>query len=97
MNDTAEFTYLDLAASDKDLVAYHELKIQGYTSRDSETRDNLLANYDHETLIAEIAHDYSISREDAMAAEVICIAGIYLSLNEYAYGQAWLLRSLRCW
>jgi hypothetical protein len=85
---STEFSYLDLAATDQDLVAYHELKIRGYTSRDRETRDNLLADYDRTTLLAEIAREYLISNEDVIVAEAICITGIYLKLNEHIRGQA---------
>lgn len=84
-----DISMLDLVATDRDLVGYHEVQIQGDTKdpQISLSREDALFDYDHEQLVNELMRDYKVTRDEVFEAEQICIRQINERLR-YLNGQA---------
>lgn len=74
--ETPRDLQIGLAASDPDLVAFYELKVQGFTEAVSDNRADALEEMPVQTLRAEIQRDYGLDEAGLREAETICFKGI---------------------
>lgn len=69
-------SWIGLAAADPDLVAFYELRMNGFTATVPLDRAELLENYDPNQLHAEIQRGYYLTPEEIPRVLAACIGHI---------------------
>lgn len=71
------------AAQDNDLVAFHELRENGYTERVTPKRIDQLMDYSEQQLLDEIAIEYGLTPKGVVDATLLCAQVVLNEKNKF--------------